>query len=164
MDQQDSKYLITKKGFDALLDEYNRLKTIERVEVTKTIEWARSNGDLSENGDYLYAKRRLREIDERLAYLASRLSRYEVVDPASIESDAIQFGATVKLLDLQTDKEIIYTIVGEDEIEPDKGLISYKSPIGRALLGKKVGDFVEVVTPKGSREFEILEIFYQSQI
>ncbi len=163
MDSSEAKFFITKKGYHEILEEYNRLKNVERINVTKTIEWARSNGDLSENGDYIYAKRRLREIDERLAYIASRLSKYVVVDPVSINSDTIQFGATVKLLDMDDDKEITYMIVGEDEIDPDRGLISYKSPIGMALLGKRVGDYVEVTTPRGRREFEILEITFKDR-
>lgn len=153
-----SKILITRFGYEKVLQEYNYLKTVERVQVTKTIEWARSNGDLSENGDYIYAKRRLREIDERLDYISKRLSVYEVVDPVSVDEMVVTFGSLVTVLDLDTDHEHQFWIVGEDEIDPSKGYISYMSPIGRALMGKEVGALVDVETPKGVRSFEILKI------
>ncbi|MCS6894199.1 MAG: transcription elongation factor GreA [Deltaproteobacteria bacterium] len=161
---EEEKLLITKFGYTLLIEEYNNLKNVERIQVTKTLEWARSNGDLSENGDYIYAKKRLREIDERLNYLSVRLSKFQVIDPCNINSDFVEFGATVRVLDLMTDKEQTFVIVGEDEINPSQGLISYKSPIGKALLGKKEGDIVEVETPKGRREFEILQISYIERV
>ncbi|MCS6961692.1 MAG: transcription elongation factor GreA [Deltaproteobacteria bacterium] len=156
------KILITKYGYSLLLEEYNRLKNFERVQVTKTIEWARSNGDLSENGDYIYAKRRLREIDERLSYISSRLQKFEVIDPSKPQGPIIQFGATVRVIDLDQGEEKVFILVGEDETNPEKGLISYTSPVGRALLGKEVGMIVEVETPRGTKEFEILEVVYST--
>ena len=120
---------------------------------------AASNGDRSENGDYIYGKKKLRELDKRLHYLLKRIDELEVVDPTTISSDTVRFGATVTFLN-EEDREKTYTIVGVDEINLEKHHISWRSPIAKALLGSKNGDLVTVNTPKGSEELEILKIEY----
>lgn len=141
-----------------LSSEYERLRNIERPEITKVIQWAAGNGDRSENADYIYGKKRLREIDSRLRFLAKRLDSAQVINPEIIQSDTIKFGATV--LVSENEQEKLYYIVGQDEIELDKNKISWRSPIGANLLGKEEGDMIEVKTPGGIKELEILEIRY----
>ena len=155
------KMPITVAGYRKILAEFDFLKNKERPIVVKTIEWARSNGDLSENGDYIYAKKKLREIDSRLEYLSKRIQNYQVIDPETLSSDKVTFGASVKVFDFSLNCEKVFKIVGEDESDPSHGKISYLSPIAKALIGKKSGDLVEVKTPKGSVEFEILEIAFE---
>ncbi len=150
---------ITPKGAEALQDELKELKHDERPKLVETIAWAASNGDRSENADYIYGKRRLREIDRRIEFLLKRLSIVELIEPSTVKSDKILFGATVTILDEQENKKT-YKIIGVDEINLDRSEISWKSPIGSALLNKKVGDIVTVVTPKGERELEIVKIVY----
>ena len=141
-----------------LSSEYDRLRNIDRPEITKVIQWAAGNGDRSENADYIYGKRRLREIDSRLRFLGKRLEDAVVVDPEKVSSEQIKFGATVTVEENEHEK--IYYIVGQDEIDLETQKISWKSPIGKALLGKEEGDVVEVRTPKGIKELEILSIKY----
>jgi len=147
--------------YKKLLDELEWLNREERPEVTKLVTWAASNGDRSENADYLYGKKRLREIDRRIRFLTQRLDASMVVDPISIKSSKIQFGATVKLLD-ENGSTRIFTIVGVDEVETSKGHISWQSPIGKALIGKNVGDEVVVKIPAGESSYEVVEIEYKS--
>lgn len=154
------KNYITPDGLNKLLNEQDHLLKKERPEVTKVVTWAASLGDRSENADYQYGKKRLREIDRRLRFLKKRIEAAEVVNPESIKSLKIQFGATV-LVSLEEGGDKKYQIVGEDEIRADRGLISWRSPIGTKLLGKEAGDVVEIITPKGKYEMEILEISYQ---
>lgn len=151
---------ITPAGHQKLLDELNHLLRLERPEVTKLVQWAASNGDRSENADYLYGKRRLREIDRRVRFLSQRLEAAVVVDPANIKSEKIQFGATVKVLDEEGHTKT-YTIVGVDEVETSKGHISWQSPIGRALIGKALGDEVIIKIPAGEITYEVLSIKYK---
>ena len=155
----EKKNYITPKGHKKLLDELNQLLKEERPEVTKLVQWAASNGDRSENADYLYGKRRLREIDRRLRFLNKRLEDAVVVDPASIKSERIQFGATVVLLD-ENEQKKTFKIVGVDEVDTSLGHISWQSPIGRALLGKSVSDEVNIQIPLGEVSYEILSIMY----
>jgi transcription elongation factor GreB len=136
------------------------LLKVERPEVTKLVQWAASNGDRSENADYLYGKRRLREIDRRMRFLSGRLEAAVVVDPSSIMSEKIQFGATVKVCD-EEGLTRIYSIVGVDEVDTDRGRISWQSPIGKSLLGKEVGDEVVIRVPSGEKTFEVVEITYK---
>jgi transcription elongation factor GreB len=154
------KNYITSKGLARLQDEHHELSCVERPEVTKTVAWAASNGDRSENADYIYGKKRLREIDRRVRFLSQRIDSAVVVDPVGILTQKIQFGATVTLLDEENESKII-TIVGVDEINTAKGLISWRSPIGSSLIGKEVGDTIEVLTPKGVINYEVLEIIYR---
>ena len=156
----DRNNYITPQGFKRLEDEYNQLSKVERPEVCKTIAWAASNGDRSENADYIYGKKRLREIDRRMRFLAKRINSACVIDPAQQQYSVIKFGATVTVEDA-AGNEIVYVIVGVDEVDTKKNHISWQSPIGRALLGKEEGDEVEIHTPKGLVELTILDISYK---
>jgi transcription elongation factor GreB len=151
---------ISPKGHQKLVAELEELLKVERPEVTKLIQWAASNGDRSENADYLYGKRRLREIDRRIRFLTQRLDAAVVVDSAKITSDKIQFGATVEILDDEGTMKRI-TIVGVDEVDTAKGHISWQSPIGKTLLGKSVGDEVLVKVPSGELIYEVTSVSYQ---
>lgn len=151
--------LITQKGFEQLRQELETLQQKERPELLKTIAWAASNGDRSENADYQYGKKRLREIERRLRYLIKRLDQLKPVDQNMIKSDVIQFGATV-LLENEEGQEKKVMIVGADEIEPTQGLISPASPLARALIGKKAGDEIDFQAPKGSISYTILNVQY----
>ena len=153
------KNYITPKGYARLVDERDHLVKTERPEVTKVVAWAASLGDRSENADYQYGKKRLREIDRRVAFLNRRINEAQVIDPESISSEKVQFGATVNVID-EDEVERRYSIVGEDESHPKSGLISWKSPIGSRLLGKSVGDTVEIKAPSREFEIEILTIEY----
>ncbi len=154
------KNYMTPKGFAALNAEFEQLWKDERPKLVETIRWAASNGDRSENGDYIYGKKRLREIDRRIRYLSKRLDNAEVVDPATREeTDQVFFGATVTVLD-DLGAEATYTIVGIDEAEPSRNHISWVSPMARALLKAREGDVVYLMTPVGKRELEILEVRY----
>jgi len=156
-----AKNYITPTGFHKLQDELNLLIKKERPEITKIVTWAASLGDRSENADYIYGKKRLREIDSRIRFLQKRIDCAEVVDPSKVRSDKIQFGATVTIINLDAGEEKSPTIVGIDEIDSQKGHISWKSPIASAMLGKKVGDVFTVIAPSGSVEYEVLHILYK---
>jgi transcription elongation factor GreB len=155
----EKKNYITPQGHKRLLDELNHLLKVERPEVTKLVQWAASNGDRSENADYLYGKRRLREIDRRLRFLNSRLEAAQIIDPTLNKSSVIQFGATI-LASNEEGEEKKFTIVGVDEVDTGKGRISWQSPIGRAFLGKSEGDEVTIKVPMGEVIYEILEVSY----
>ncbi len=152
---------ISPQGYQKLMDEFENLVKIERPEVTKIVQWAASNGDRSENADYLYGKKRLREIDRRIRFLSQRLEKALVVDPLKIKSQRIQFGATVEVID-ETDVKKSFTIVGVDEVNTAKGHISWQSPIGKSLIGKAVGDEVLVKVPSGELTYEVLSVTYQT--
>lgn len=156
----EKKNYITPDGHKKLCDELEHLMRKERPEVTALIQWAASNGDRSENADYLYGKKRLREIDRRLRFLTSRLDTALIIDPTQINSTKVQFGATVEVLD-EDGKLKIFSIVGIDEVNTAKGHISWQSPIGRSLLGKELGDEVLVKVPTGEITFEVRKITYQ---
>ncbi len=162
MQQLKKDNYITPTGYQKLVDELNQLVLKERPEITKVIQWAAGNGDRSENADYIYGKKRLREIDKRANFLRKRIDKAVVVDPGSIESEQVKFGATVRVLHHEEDREISYFIVGTDEIDLAQNHISWLSPIGHGLLGKEVGDEVEIKTPKGLITLEILRIEYFS--
>jgi len=151
---------ISPDGYKKLMNELNDLLKNERPEVTKLVQWAASNGDRSENADYLYGKKRLREIDRRIRFLNQRLEASSVIDPLNINSKKIQFGATVKIID-ETGLSKRFTIVGVDEVDTTKGRISWQSPIGKSLIGKEVGDEVLVKVPAGELLFVIDSISYQ---
>jgi transcription elongation factor GreB len=153
---------ITPQGHARLKTELLHLLDIERPEVVRIVSWAASNGDRSENGDYLYGKKRLREIDRRIRFLTKRLDLAEVVDPALQHgNDQIFFGATVSYL--QSDGvERTVRIVGVDEVDPLRGLISWISPVARALIKAREGDTVALKTPSGPLELEILSVTYAS--
>jgi len=160
MKNKNSNY-ITPEGYQRLVDERDHLLKVERPETTKVVAWAASLGDRSENADYQYGKKRLREIDRRVAFLNQRIDAAKIVDPSEITSSKVQFGATVVVCDEQ-EQERRYTIVGEDESSPRDGLISWKSPIGSRLLGKEIGDQVSVQAPGGESEFSVLSIEYKA--
>ncbi len=155
-----TKNYITDAGHRRLRDELLALLDVERPEVVRTVTWAASNGDRSENADYIYGKRRLREIDRRIRFLTRRLDAAEVVDPSRQENrDRVFFGATVRLL-RNDEREETLTIVGVDEVDPASGRISWISPIARALLRASVGERVSLRTPAGVDWIEILEVDY----
>ncbi len=150
---------ITPAGYGRLRDELAHLVKVDRPEVVRVVSWAASNGDRSENGDYIYGKKRLREIDRRIRFLTKRLDIAEVVDPATRPStDQIFFGATVVYRAAGEDKEI--KIVGIDEVDPANGRVSWISPIARALLKAREGDVVQLKTPIGVETLEILAVSY----
>ena len=150
---------ITPAGLQRLRAELKFLLTRERPAVTEVVAWAAGNGDRSENADYHYGKKRLREIDRRIHYLTKRLDSAELVDPKQQKGDKIFFGATVELED-EAGARSTFVIVGEDEIDSSSGRISWRSPVGRALLGKRPGDVVTVRRPAGEIELEILAVRY----
>jgi transcription elongation factor GreA len=150
---------ITPDGFRKLQEELNRFISVERPQVIKMIEHARSLGDLSENAEYETAKDRQGFIEARIQELKSKLARAEVIDPEKLPlKDRVMFGVRVRLEDIETGNTLTYQLVGPDESVPEKGLISVASPLGRALLGKRVDEEARVQTPGGIREFVILEI------
>ena len=155
-----AKNYITAKGHEALIKELRELRDVERPKVVEIVSWAAGNGDRSENGDYIYGKKRLREIDSRIRYLVKRLESAEVAKPETIVSDKILFGAHVLVLH-EDDRQVEYQIVGENEMKVEDGKISWKSPLSKALLGKMVGDEVLLKRPKGDEYIEVLEITYK---
>lgn len=156
----ENKNYITPEGFEKLRAEYSKLVNEERPKVVETVAWAAGNGDRSENADYIYGKRRLREIDSRLRFLAGRIEKAEVVDPKTLSGKSVLFGATVTLLD-EEENEVVYQIVGEDEWDVSKNKISWKSPVAKALLGKKEGDEVLVKKPAGEEYLTIEAVTYK---
>ena len=152
---------ITPAGHKRLNDELARLWTVDRPKLVETIAWAASNGDRSENGDYIYGKRKLREIDRRIRFLSKRLDSAVVVDNAGKDHDRVYFGATVTFVD-ESGAERTVSIVGVDELDPGRGRVSWISPIGTALLKGSVGDVVTLRTPRGTEELEIVAIRYDA--
>jgi transcription elongation factor GreB len=151
---------ITPSGYRRLREEYEALFGVERPKLVETISWAAGNGDRSENGDYIYGRKKLREIDRRIGWLSKRMKDAKVVDPAQQpDRRKVFFGATVTLAD-EEGAERVLTLVGEDETEPSLGRISWNSPIGRAVRGAAVGDLRRVVLPGGERELEVVAISY----
>jgi transcription elongation factor GreB len=155
-----AKNYITPDGLRRLQDELKHLQQIERPKVVDIVSWAAGNGDRSENGDYIYGKKRLREIDRRSRFLAKRLEIAEMVDPArQAHLDRVFFGATVTYAN-ERDEERTITIVGVDEVDADNGKVSWVSPIARALMKAQEGDIVELRTPHGVEPIEVVEIRY----
>lgn len=151
---------ITPQGFARIRAEYEELFGVERPKLVDTIAWAASNGDRSENGDYIYGRKKLREIDRRLGYLSKVMKDAKVVDPATQPTrDQVRFGATVELAD-EDDNRRILTIVGDDEAEASDGRIGWSAPIARALRGAKVGDERTVRLPAGEKSYEVMAIRY----
>ena len=153
------KNYITPGGYRRLHDELDQLWKVERPKLVETIAWAASNGDRSENGDYIYGKRRLREIDRRIRFLNQRVDSAVVVDNAGKDHEKVYFGATVVVAD-EAGSERTVSIVGTDEIDPTNGRVSWISPIATALLKGSVGDVVTMRTPRGNEELEIVAIRY----
>jgi len=149
---------MTPAGYARLEAELRRLVEVERPEVVKVVSWAASLGDRSENADYTYGKRRLREIDRRVRFLIKRLESAEIVRSAGRDTDQVFFGATVRVLGASGEKTV--TIVGVDEVDPAKGHVSWVSPIAKALLKAREGDTVTLRSPAGEEQLEILEVTY----
>ena len=152
---------MTRAGYDKLTEELKRLKTVDRRTISKEIEVARAHGDISENAEFHAAKEMQSLVEGRIRTIEDRLARAQVIDPGSTPPDSIRFGVTVDLEDAGTGETVSYTIIGEDEADLARGEISVTSPVARALLGKAIGDSVMVRVPKGTREFEVLEIRYR---
>ena len=157
---QGLKNYITPAGHARLKSELKALVESERPELVKTVAWAASNGDRSENADYLYGKRRLREIERRIRFLMKRLEAAEVVDPRDQDEDRVFFGATVTYSDASGNKHTV-SIVGTDEVDPARGRVSWVSPVATALLKAREGDAVTLRTPAGEERLEVLEIRYE---
>ena len=154
-----ARFYMTPAGYGRLKGELKRLVELERPEVVRTVSWAASNGDRSENGDYIYGKRRLREIDRRVRFLIRRLENSEVVHSAGRDTDQVFFGATVKVGSKDGAIRAI-TIVGLDEVDTARGRVSWIAPIAKALIKAREGDVVTLRTPAGAQEIEILEVSY----
>ena len=156
----DKPNYITPAGYRRLREEYEALFAGERPKLVETISWAAGNGDRSENGDYIYGRKRLREIDRRINWLSKRMAAASVLDPAKQpDRSRVFFGATVTLV-YEEDKERMVTLVGDDEADAGAGLVGWNSPIARAVRGAAVGDLRRVQLPSGEKEFEILSIDY----
>ena len=149
---------MTPAGYESLKEELRRLRANDRHEIVREIEAARSHGDLSENAEYHAAKERQGHIEGRISTLEDKLARAQVIESGGEPPDAVRFGVTVALVDVETDEEVAYTLVGEDKSDVAAGLISVSSPVARALLGKQIDDEVTVRVPKGTRQFEIRDI------
>ncbi|NBW98441.1 transcription elongation factor GreB [bacterium] len=155
------KNYITPGGAEKLRTELKHLLNEERPELVKVIQWAASNGDRSENADYIYGKRRLREMDRRIRFLSKRLEIAEIIDPEQQKSEKVLFGATVTIQD-ENGSNRRFIIVGVDETNVKEGRISWVSPVGKALLQAQVGDTVTIHTPKGEEDWEIIQIEYRA--
>jgi transcription elongation factor GreB len=156
----DRPNYITPAGFAALRAEYDQLFATERPAMVETVSWAAGNGDRSENGDYLYGRKRLREIDRRLGWLSKRMKAAKVIDPARQEDRSrAWFGATVTVAD-EDDVERTLTLVGDDEAEAGAGRIGWSAPLARGLRGAAVGDLRRIVLPAGEREYEVIAVTY----
>ncbi|HEX7655739.1 MAG TPA: GreA/GreB family elongation factor [Sphingomonas sp.] len=156
----DRPNYITPAGFAALRAEYDRLFATERPALVETIAWAAGNGDRSENGDHIYGRKRLREIDRRLGWLSKRMKAAKVIDPAAQEDRGrIWFGATITIAD-EDDAERTLTLIGDDEADAGAGKIGWNAPIARALRGAAIGDLRRVTLPTGEREYEVIAIDY----
>ncbi len=150
-----------KVTFDKLSTELEQLKTVERAKIAKVIDTARELGDLKENAEYHAAKDKQGLMEARILDLTDLIGRAQVIDPTSLSHERISFGSTVKLIDQEDDSEVTYTLVGSQELNPDRGLISISSPMARALLGKEEGDEVEITLPSGKKVFDIESVSYE---
>ena len=155
-----NKFPMTVEGFQQLEDELKQLKAVERPEVIRAIAEARDHGDLSENAEYHAARERQSFIEGRVAELEAKIARAEVIDVSKLSGDQVMFGATVTVADEDTDEKLTYQIVGQDEADIKEGRLSIVAPLARALIGKCVGDSVEVATPGGSKSYEVVKIAF----
>ncbi len=155
------KVPMTEPGYNRLKEELKVLKTAERPAIIQAIAEARTHGDLSENAEYHAARERQSFIEGRIAELEDKISRAQVIDVSKLDGNAVKFGATVTLADEETDEESTYQIVGELESDIAAGLLSVTSPLARAIIGKAVGDQVEVATPRGAKDYEIVTIEFK---
>ena len=155
-----NKLPMTADGYNRLVEEIKRLKTIERPAIIRAIAEARTHGDLSENAEYHAARERQSFIEGRLMELEDKVARAEVIDTSKLSGSVVKFGATVTLADEETDEEQTYVIVGEDEADVKGGKLSVASPLARALIGKGKGDSVEVATPRGAKSYEVVTVAF----
>jgi transcription elongation factor GreA len=156
-----TKIPMTATGYNRLQDELKRLKTTDRPAVIRAIAEARENGDLSENAEYHAARERQSFIEGRVLELEDKIARAEVIDVSKLSGKVVKFGATVTLADEETDDKVVYQIVGEDEADISQRRLSVTSPLARALIGKNIGDSVEVSTPRGARSYEVVKVAFR---
>ncbi len=161
MADRDGSAPMTQKGKQRLLDDLRRLRTVERPKIVREIEEARGHGDLSENAEFHAAKEKQSLIEAQISEIEDTLARAQVIDVSQLSGDKIVFGATVTLADVDSGDEVVYQIVGDHEAEPKNGKISVSSPIARSIIGKIVGDEVQVRIPTGTRNFEILDVDFK---
>ena len=155
------RFPITEEGYTKICAELKKLKTVERPAIIKSIAEAREHGDLSENAEYHAAREKQSFIETRILEIEDKVARSEVIDSSKMSGDTVKFGATVKISDSDTGEKKQYKIVGEYEADLDSGQLSVSSPIARALISKIKGDFIEVITPVGSKEYKILDVEYK---
>jgi transcription elongation factor GreA len=155
-----SRIPITASGLRRLKEELKQLQTVERGRISKEIEVARAHGDLRENAEYHAAKEKQSHVEGRIVSLNDWIARAEVIDVSKLSGEKVVFGATVKLVDAESEKEVTYTLVGELEADIKRRLISVTSPLARGLIGKAVGDLVTVQSPGGAREYEVVEVLF----
>ena len=155
------KVPMTLDGFNRLEEELKRLKTVERPEIIRAIATAREHGDLSENAEYHAAKERQSFNEGRVSEIENKIANAEIIDVSKLCGETVKFGARVKLIDEDTEEEAIYQIVGEHEADIKEGRLSITAPLARALISKSIGDSVEVVTPKGSKGYEIISVDFK---
>ncbi|WHA05700.1 transcription elongation factor GreA (plasmid) [Candidatus Bandiella numerosa] len=154
------RFPISKEGMSKLEIELKHLRSVERVNVIKSIAEARAHGDLSENAEYHAAKKKQGFIEAKISELEDKISRAEIIDISQVRGEQVKYGASIRLLDEDTEKEIAYKIVSEYESDASKGMISITSPLAKALIGKKVNEYLEFNTPKGIRYYKILSVDY----
>ncbi|MBO4956784.1 MAG: transcription elongation factor GreA [Rickettsiales bacterium] len=152
------RFKITRNGYNKLKEQLDNLINVERPQISKAIGEAIELGDLSENAEYHYSKERQRVVEGMISNLSEKISNADIVDVSKLSGDFIDFGATVLLIDDDTGREVKYTLLSEVESDLSKNIISITSPIGKALIGKKIGDFIEIRIPSGTRNFEVLSI------
>jgi transcription elongation factor GreA len=155
-----TKIPMTEVGFNRLREELRRLKSVDRPAIIRAIAEARTHGDLSENAEYHAARDRQSFIEGRVMELEDKIARAEVIDVSKLSGSIIKFGATVTLADIETDQEQTFQIVGEDEADVGNGRLSVTSPLARALIGKGIGDSVEVTTPRGAKSYEVVTVAF----
>lgn len=156
-----TRFPMTADGYSRLQEELKRLKTVDRPAIIQQIAEARDHGDLNENSEYHAARERQGFIEGRLLELEDKIARAEVIDVSKLSGKVVKFGASVTLADEEADEEIVYQIVGEDEADISQGRLSVTSPLARALIGKTVGESVEVSTPRGSKSYEVVKVAFR---